>query len=160
MTPYAKFIRTWFPKTYAKQGLKKAEEAYGQLKAAPSDKGENIKSQILWELWEWEQWIQEIEDSELVKKAARMDVYLDEIPAPYSESQERHSHYEISKFGNRYLNHDTRVSLQTKMRERSPAFRKERREVIELRIKVATAILTGMTGLLGAATGLIAFLTK
>lgn len=159
MTPYAKFKRKWVPKTYAKQGLQRAEREHGQqLKAAPPEKRGELKNRLTWELWEWIDWVQEIEDAELIAKAAKMDVYLDGIPAPFSESEERHSHHELGTFGNRYLHHETRVALQTKMRERAPAYRKERREVIELYIKIATVILTGATGLLGTATGLVALL--
>lgn len=157
MSPYAKFMRRWFPKRYAVQGLRQAEQSHGeQLKAALPDKRADLKNQQAWELWEWIDWVREIEDAELVTKAAKMDIHLDDMPAPYSEDEERRSHYEIGNFGNRLLNHETRTALRAKTQERGPAYRKERRETIEL----YTKMLTGLTGLGGVVIGLIALLRK
>lgn len=154
---YAKFMRRWFPKSYAMRGWRRAEEACReQVKAAPSDKREEIKGRLTWELWEWIDWVREIEDAELVAKAAKMDIHLDDMPPPYSEDEERESHYEIGNFGNRVLHHETRVALRTKTQERGPSFRKERRETVELYIKM----LTGLTGLGGVIIGVIALLKK
>jgi hypothetical protein len=50
--------------------------------------------------------------------------------------------------------------LVARIRERTPAYRKERKEVIELYIKIAATLVTLITGLLGAATGLVALLKK
>lgn len=150
---YAKFMRTWLPEWYAKQGLRRVQK---QIRAAPLDKGANLKHQQQWEAWEWIDWIRELEDAKLVAKAAKMDIHLDDIPPPYSEAEERHSHYEIGNFGNRLLHHETRSALRAKTQERGPAYRKERRETIELYIK----ILTALTGLGGVAIGLVAFLKQ
>jgi len=157
MSPYTWLKRKWFPKRYARQGLQRAERAHGQqLRAAPVNKRDELRHRLAEELWEWIEWVKEIEDTELVSKAAKMEIFLGEMPAPFSESEERRSHYELGTFGNRYLCHESRVALQAKVRERAPAFRKERREVIELHIK----ILTSLTGLGGVAIGLIALLKK
>jgi len=135
-----------------------------QLKAAsnlPPAKRQELKTELDSEAWEWLDSIREIEDTELVSRAAKMDVYIDEIPLPppaYEGDSPRH--YETGSFGNRYLHDETRSSLLAKTRERLPAYRKERREVVELYIKVATLAITGVTGLLGAATGLVALIKK
>ena len=154
---YVKFMRKWFPKSYARQGWRRAEEAFlEQIKVSIPDKRSETKGQLSWELWEWTDLIREIEDAELVAKAAKMDIHLDDMPPPYSEDEERRSHYELGNFGNRLLNHETRVALRAKTQERGTAYRKERREAIELYIK----ILTALTGLGGVAIGLIAVLKK
>lgn len=157
MNPYAKLKRKWLPKRYVTQGLRRAEEAYQErLKAAPLDKRNEIRSKGIWEIWEWMDWVKEIEDAELVAEATKVGVRLDDIPAPYSEKEARRSHYETGDFGNRLLHHETRLALRTQIRELGPAFRKERRENIELFIK----ILTLMVGLVGGVTGLVALLMK
>jgi hypothetical protein len=117
---------------------------------------EELKNRLTWEIWEWTDWAREIEDAELVAEAAKMDIRLDDMPPPYSEDEERRSHYEIGNFGNRLLHNETRLALRTQIRELGPAFRKEKRESIELHIKIAT----GLTGLLGTATGLVALQKK
>ncbi len=121
-----------FPKRYARQGHRRAEEASReQLRVASPDKREEIKDRLTWELWEWIDWVREIEDAEVVAKAAKMDIHLDDMPPPYSEDHEQHSHYEIGNFGNRLLNNETRLALRAKTQERGPAYRKERREILD-----------------------------
>lgn len=154
---YAKFMRAWFPGRYAKQGLRRVEATYRkELSVAPPDKRAELKNRLQWEAWEWIDWVRELEESELVAKAAKMDIHLDDMPPPYSEADERNSHYEIGNFGNRLLHHETRNALRAKTQERGPAYRKERRETVELYVK----ILTALTGLGGVAIGLIAFLKR
>ena len=93
MSLYAKFMRRWFPKTYAKQGLQQAEQSHGrQLKAALPEERANLKSRLSWELWEWIEWVREIEDAELVAKAAKMEIHLDDMQNTYYEDEERRSH--------------------------------------------------------------------
>ena len=41
-----------------------------------------------------------------------------------------------------------------------PVYRKERRDAVEFYFKIITLIVTVMTGLVGAATGLVALLKK
>lgn len=154
---HAKFMRRWFPKTYARSGRQRAERAYREpLRGLPGERRREMKNQLTWEIQEWSDLLAEIEDAELVAKAAKMDIRLDEIPAPFSESENRRSHYEVSNFGYRLVCYETRNVLRNQIRDREPAFRKERRELVELYIKIIVAL----TGLLGGATGLVALLKK
>ena len=155
MSFYARFMRKWFPKTYVVQGLKRAEEANRKaLRGASPDKRGELREQLLWELREWIDWAQEIEDNELILKAKKMGIYLDEIPLPLSEAGEQPSHYEAGSFGNIYLSPEARIALRIKVREYEPTFQKNRREAIGL----AGSLIAGATGLVGAATGLISLL--
>jgi hypothetical protein len=162
MSLYARFMQKWFLKTYVAQGLRRAEKAYRKgLRDAPPGKRSELRAELSQDIDEWREWKTEVEDAELVSKAARMGIYLDEIPLPSSETDgQLYSHYEKGSWGNVYLNHEIRIALRTKVREYRPTFRKERREAIELCIRVAALIITGVTGLLGSATGLIALLKK
>ena len=85
-----------------------------------------------------------------------MDISLDDFPYPAFDKDDPHeipnSHYYYGDFGEKLLGHESRSNLRNAMRERAPAYRKERREYVELWIKGAAAII----GLLGAATGFIA----
>lgn len=104
-------------------------------------------------------WLTEIDDERLVAKAAKMDIDLDDFPFPPNEPNEpdeRPSHYVLGKFGNRYLAPETRKALKAKMRDRAPAYRKERREIWELLVKAVPLI----TGLIGVAIGLVATLKR
>lgn len=53
--------------------------------------------------------------------------------------------------GSEYLHHDTRQELLKRIREREPAYRKERRE----RWQLFMSVLGAITGLLSAATALV-----
>ena len=71
-SPYAKFKRKYFPKTYARQGLQRAERTYDQrIRAAPLEKRAQLRYDLSYELWEWRDWLQEIEDAELIAKLGR-----------------------------------------------------------------------------------------
>jgi hypothetical protein len=162
MKIFNNFLRRWFPKQYCLRGLKRTEEHHKKLlKAAAPQEKYDLKSELDSDIWEWLDWLTEIEDAELIAKAAKMDIYLDEIPLPPLEpGEDRPNHYRIGNFGNRLLCKESREALVRKVRERAATYRKERREIVELYIKVAAIIITGITGLLGAATGLVALLKK
>ena len=66
------------------------------------------------------------------------------------------SHWTFGTFGNELLQHESREALIKKVREKLPAYRKERREVLELYTKAGTVII----GIIGAATGMFAVLSK
>jgi hypothetical protein len=109
-------------------------------------------------LWEWLDELREIDDQRLVAKAAKMDIDLDDIPFPPLKGMQRPSqpsHYELGTFGNRYLTHETRKIIKAKMREKAPAYRKERRERWELIVKAIPLV----TGLIGTAIGLLSALS-
>ena len=108
------------------------------------------------DIWEWREWLCEIQDKELVAKALRMDVYLDEIPVPSPVDGLNKKHFTLGTFGNELLQHESREALVKKTREQLPAYRKERREIVELYMKAGTVIV----GILGAATGFTAVWKK
>jgi len=109
------------------------------------------------EIREWEEWLTEIEDNDLVATAKKMDIDLDDLPVRENEGICEHGpHYQGSPFGCAILRFESRTALRKAMRERSPAFRKERRETWDLLLKGATLAI----GLVGAMTGLVAMLKK
>jgi hypothetical protein len=149
-------LRKWSPKRYCYRKLKQSKNAHiERLKAArswPRDKQQELENDLYWEERQWNEWIPEIEDAELVATALKREVYLDEIPpSPSEDDHERPGHYTQTGFGCRLLLPDTRTALVKKVRERTPAFHKERRDRMELYTKLVTAI----AGLLGAGTGLV-----
>jgi hypothetical protein len=158
MTGLDSLIRRWFPRRYCIRGLRRAEDAHKrQLKAAVSaDERYKLKRQLENDVWEWTDWLREIDDKRLIAKAAKRDIDLDDIPLPQQQPDERPSHYELGTFGNRYLADETRKAIKAKMREKAPAYRKERREFLDLIIKA----LPFVTGLIGTAIGLVAAIKK
>jgi hypothetical protein len=153
-------MRSWFPRQYCIWGRRRTEnENRLQMESAgnlSSDERYRLRQNLGYSLWEWDDWLREIDDNRLVTMAAKMDIDLDDIPLPPQEPGERPSHYELGNWGSRFLAHETRKALKAKMREKAPAYRKERREMWDLLIKAVPFI----TGLLGTAIGLIATIKK
>jgi hypothetical protein len=119
------------------------------------------ESRVHNELDELFQWQLTFDDKALVNKADKVGVYLDEVICNYVSDQGNIGrYYRIGAFGDKLLRDEFREALLKAVREREPAYRKERREQIELYVKIATVIVTTLTGLLGAATGLVALLKK
>jgi len=109
------------------------------------------------EIREWEDWLTEIEDDGLIATAKKMDIDLDDLPFRENVGNcELGPHYEMGPFGNVFLRFESRMALRKAMRERSPAYRKERRETWDLVLKGVTLAI----GLVGAMTGLVAWLKK
>ena len=159
-------LRNWSPKRYFYWRLKQQEDANkARLKAErslPPIELQNLKAELDHELWDWINAVREIEDKELVREALKMDIYLDQIPRPSASYpyDDPSGYYTFAGTGCRLLRDETRTELVARIRERTPAYRKERKEVIELYIKIAATLVTLITGLLGAATGLVALLKK
>ena len=98
-----------------------------------------------------------MEDRDLVRKARKMDVYLEDIPTPRNDQGGPiQAHYETGSFGNQLLFEKCRWALTKAIHERMPSYRKERREVADIWLRGAALIV----GLLGSLTGLIAILKK
>jgi len=153
-------MRSLFPRQYCIWGRRRTEkvnrrkmEATGHLSV---EARRELKHGLECDLWEWDDWLRQIDDERLVAKAARMDLDLDDIPLPPQEPNERPSHYMMGSFGNRLLADETRKALKAKMREKAPAYRKERREMWELILKAVPFV----TGLIGTAIGLVATIKK
>jgi len=105
-------------------------------------------------------WLANIEDKELLQTAVRMDLSLDDFPIPDCPPDEVPGHWYTDDFGGDALHHETRRALQKAVRERAPAYRKERREIHELYLKVFLQIVTALTGIGGTIIGIIAILKK
>ncbi len=162
MNALERTLRFLSPEWYCRWGLNRANrERSKKLKATKSLSGlerQNLISQLDWEVYEWADWLGEMEEKELVRKAKKMDVYLDEIPLPKPDVEDREdpayrapSHFELGPMGNERLRHDCRAALTKAMRERFPAYRRERREKVQLWI----SLIAVLTGLVGAATALV-----
>lgn len=152
-------IRWWSPEWYARRSLARAKQEYRELKQGgdvPSADYENLKTRLAGEIRELHDWISEIESGKLLHRADEMDLDLDDIQLPENEK----SHLEVGMWGNEYLNPASRKGLKRAMRERALSYRKERREVWDLRLKIFTGVVSALTGLVGAAIGLIALLKK
>ena len=161
---FQSLARRWFPKQYVTFMLTRAEQrARDELKAAKGLSAlerNNLRGKLERDIWEWQEWLCEIEDKELVARALKMDIYLDEIPIPSPIDGMNQSHYTVGTFGNKLLHDETRQTLVKKVREKFPIYRKERREILDTRVKVATAIGSIIIGVVGSFIALIAMLKK
>ena len=157
-------LRRWFPKRYCLRMLRRAEDEHKDrlavARSLPLIDQRNLKAELDSALWEWFDWLQEIDDKKLIKKAHKMEVYLDDIPTAQPQQTEDDPHYETRSRGNTILRQESREVLIRKIHERAPTYRKERREVVELYIKIGTLAATLIIGVLGALIGLVASFRK
>jgi hypothetical protein len=95
-----------------------------------------------WDMQSWKNWLTSIEDHELVTRAERMDLSLDDIPvAAASDPGERPGHGRVPGEPEIDVIHpQTRRSLQKAIRERAPAYRKVRREIADFYLKLILGI--------------------
>jgi hypothetical protein len=150
-------MRRWFPRRYFRSGLARARRDNARdliaAKHRTAQERYELRQFMDSSLEDWRGALLEIDDRRLVAKATKMDIDLDDFSAP--EEGERYigldGHFQTDAFGNQYLVEETRKALKARMRERAPAYRKERRERWELIIKILTVI----AGLIGTATGLV-----
>jgi hypothetical protein len=106
---------------------------------------------------EYCEWQLEIEDKALLKRAAKIGVYPDEVVFPETKDDRNMGRYHYSgTFGNELLRDEFRQPFVKAIREREPLYRKERREQIELTVKVIAALTAAITGIIGALIGLYA----
>ena len=158
-----RFLRTYFTRFYIRKGIARDESKHAkELRAEKLTPEERYE----WEsfqhasLQEWCEWLTSIEDVELVKKAQKMDIYLDEIPIPAQDNEDmrriKGTHYTYNDFGERLLEYESRKAIIKAIRERTPSYRKERREIWEFWLKSGGIII----GIIGAATGFFAVYNK
>jgi hypothetical protein len=142
--------------------MKRAElEHRDKLKAVKSSADrQELEAFHNFDMRDLDDWLTSIEDKELIKKATRMDLSLDDIPTPDCAPDEVPGHWDSGESGTRLLYSDTRRALQKAIRERAPAYRKERREIQEFYLKVVLGVATATTGVGGTLIGIIAFLKK
>lgn len=164
-----KVWRSWFPKSYIKRGLARSKREWKKkLEAAEpltALERHNLDEARYHDLYEWDCWLTEIEDADLVRRARRMDVHLEDIPIPDIEPdteqwQPPDHHWKYTSYQNIILRRECRSALRKGMRERAPNYRRERREVWELWIKAGTLAVTILTGLIGALIGLVSLLKR
>lgn len=133
-----------------------------KLKAAQSNEERiNLQSEFVQcTLGEWQEWLTNIDDKELINRARKADVYLDDIPHAEHDEQDMHSlknsHYYVGSFGDMLLDPTVKKSLTQTYRKRHPEYRKECKEIIGIWVQIGGAF----TGILGALTGLIVVYNK
>jgi molybdopterin converting factor small subunit len=137
-----------------------------EARATPGADVEALEYGLVGDRREYEDWLAELNSTELVRKAEKMDIYLDDIPPPEPEERADRDEYDTppeathwvrSQMGTEeFLCSETRKELHRRMRERAPAYRKERRE----RIRLIVSVITALTGLAGTIAAVLAVLHK
>ena len=155
---YDRALRRWFPKRYVRKLMRRAEiDHEDQLSAVKSraDRQE-LEASHNFEMRHLSEWLTSIEDKELIKKATRLDLSLDDIPMlEEGRDGEGPGHWDTGDTRTRFLYSDTRRALQKAIRERAPAYRKERREKQEFYLKPVLGVGGVMTGIGGTIIGII-----
>jgi hypothetical protein len=132
-----------------------------KLKAAKSrDDRQELEAFHNFDMRELDDWLTSIEDDELIAKTARMDLSLDDISEPEGGPDDIPGHWHTSESGTRILYIDSRRELRKAVRERAPAYRKERREIYDFYLKVIIGIGGMITGIGGTLIGIISILKK
>jgi hypothetical protein len=160
---YDRALRRWRPKKYIHMMMRRREiEHREKLKTVSSADRQELEVYYNFEMSDLDDWLTSIQDEELIEKATQMDLSLDDIPMPDCAPDERPSHWDKAQmnFGTRVLYSDTRRALQMAIRERAPAYRKERREVREFYLKLVLGLGSAATGVGGTIIGIIASLSK
>jgi hypothetical protein len=162
MNLYKKALRKWWPKRFIDREMTQAHLTYRRdwKSATAANDRRELASDYRMAMQELSEWLTSIEDQEALRRAAKMDIALDDFPEPPSGPGEQPSHWTQGRFGERLLCYETRRALHKATRERAASFRKERRETIELYTKVSIALGTAITGLGGTLIGIISILRK
>jgi hypothetical protein len=166
MTVFVMVMRRIWPKLYIKLKRAQIDRNVRELKTrryqfTSSVDYQNTYSRLIYDRTEFDEWEQEIEDAELAKKALKLGIYLDEIdfrPIPDNMQVDRsYGPYRyIGTFGNTLFRDDFRRPLSKAVRAQELVYRKEQRERMEIMIKLIAAL----TGVLGTAIGVLAFVKK
>lgn len=160
---YDRALRRWFPKRYVRMMMTRETVQHRQKVRAAKSREERRELEVHhnWDMRDLEDWLTSIEDKELITRAARMDLSLDDIPTPASDDpNETRQHWQDSECGSRVLCRDSRRALQKAIRERAPAYRRERREVYEFYLKIVLGVGGVMTGIGGTLIGILSVLKK
>jgi hypothetical protein len=158
-------LRRWFLKKYIRKMTKRTEADHrkrireAQSSLTPTEIF-NLKNELNFDLFELIEWEQNVEDRELIATANKLDIDLREIPRPEPEEFQEPGLWKVGSHGSEILYDESRREIKKAVRELMPEYRKERRDAVEFYIKIITLIVTVMTGLVGAATGLVALLKK
>jgi hypothetical protein len=158
MKLFDRFLRWYSPKLYIQRSLARGRRENEKKLAASGLTGQeryDYDCSLHQDLHEWYEWQTVVEDEEMIKKARKIDILMDDFPIPHLANDDfrsrNPSHYDQNDFGDRILRDESRTILRKAMRERMPAYRKERREYWELWLKAGALVM----GLLGTATGFI-----
>ncbi|MEI7669516.1 MAG: hypothetical protein WCJ33_05500 [Pseudomonadota bacterium] len=163
-----RLLRINAPKLYIRNGMARSHQEYKKklenAKNISVGDRADLEREYQDDIWQWQEHLSEIEDKELVEKAKKIEVYLDDITLPELDKDDynavRYTHYRIGTFGDRFLDPNSKKALLKNYRERIPVYRKERREIIDLRIKIFGLIGTFIVSAIGALTGLLAVYSK
>jgi hypothetical protein len=84
---YDQALRKWLPKRYIKRRVTRAQIEYRERRAIlkSSDDRQELRAHFDFETRYLYSWLESIQDDELLKKAAKMDVSLDERLIPLSQ---------------------------------------------------------------------------
>ena len=141
-----RILKRWSPKRYCRKALQELSEQLRSKHTLSQEETNDIELERR-ELYDW---LREIEDEQLIDRASRIGVDLEEMDLP----EERPSHYQEGTFGNRFLVYSSRLELKRLVRERGLIYRAERRETL----KTVATIISALTGLGGVAVALVALL--
>jgi hypothetical protein len=161
MSYLLQLLRWLFPKTYIRINVANLKRKHRKsLKAAKtSQERQDVEGFFYHEFLEWDEWMSSIEDAELVEKAKKRDISLDDFSLPPYDKDDlyaiKNSHYYYGAFGSRLLDPNTRKAVSKAIRDRAPSYRKERREDKKLVVNV----IVSLASLIGTITGLVAVIT-
>ncbi|MEQ1704791.1 MAG: hypothetical protein ABL867_02310 [Rickettsiales bacterium] len=158
MKLFRRFLRKFYTKHYIHSEIKRTQAEYNKkrvTKGLSKDDRHYLEHNFSDDMRELDEWLEGIENQEMLKKAKKMDIELSDFPYPHFDEDDsyqiKNSHYYIGHFGERLLRFETRQLLRKAISEKAPAYKKEKRENIELFIK---GILM-LSAFMGTATGLI-----
>ena len=158
MTLFDWILRRISPKRYIMRGIKRDtkrhEENLKDATLSQSQKQNVIDEFYQCTMREWNEWLLSIEQAEMIARAKKMDVFLEDIPLPEFDESDMHairnSHYYYGMFGERLLCAESHKLLREAVKERRPIYRQECHARYQLWINFGLLL----AGLLGAATGL------
>src|SRR4051794_30913131 len=92
-------LRRFFPKQYVKMMLNRLEEERKALLKSKKNISEldlhRHITDIDAEIAEFQEWHQEILDNDLLSRASKMGIYIDDIPLPTIAGDWRDKHFEV-----------------------------------------------------------------
>jgi len=159
---FGRFLRWYSVKLYIRRGLARDKRNNEKKLLAANLSGQkklHYERELNEGLRGWDAWLWEVEDAEMIERAKKMDILLEDLPLlgfdkdDYSHKPHYCQGYD-NEFGRNILNDESRTALRKAMSERMPAYRKERREYWELWLKAGALVM----GIIGTATGFIATL--
>ena len=132
--------------------------------AKDDDQRKELLSDLHSETSEYREALEERRSTELIWKASQYNVDLNNIPVPEDEGEleplKRYGHFIVGNLGHHYLHARSYDAIRREVIDAKQKHERYRREIWEFRIRVFTAIMIPLIGLLGAAIGLVAVLKK